>query len=210
MPEAHAALLYASPSVAPPEQPAPVEQPPPVEKPSTTPPSWVTEVRADAPDLASVSGVSQALLPAYSPERSRSVAKNVGIKRLIVGLAVLVGAFIAFQVVKRAVAPAPAPLAESAALPQATSSTAHMPQTAAPVVADQYGFVTVVVESGPARFVQVDSETVLCESAQTCKVPIDVDTRVEADGYVPSVLSGDDLYDRRGHRWRVRLRPGAR
>jgi hypothetical protein len=37
-------------------------------------------------------------------------------------------------------------------------------------------------------------------------VPIDVDTRVEQDGYVSRVLSGDDLFDRRGHRWKVRLR----
>jgi hypothetical protein len=46
---------------------------------------------------------------------------------------------------------------------------------------------------------------VLCESAHQCEVPIDIDTRVEQEGYEPRVLSGDDLFDRRGHRWRVRL-----
>lgn len=71
---------------------------------------------------------------------------------------------------------------------------------------DPYRFVTVSVRPGPARFVQIKSGTVLCEAAQRCQVPIDVDTRVEQAGYRSQVLSGDDLFDRRGHGWKVKLR----
>lgn len=94
-------------------------------------------------------------------------------------------------------APEPAPVSAPA--------TATGPESAPP---DRFSYVRVTVEPGPARFVQVPSGVVVCESAEVCNVPIEVPTRVEKAGHRPLVLSGDDLYDRRGGRWRVKLYRG--
>lgn len=91
----------------------------------------------------------------------------------------------------------------SSAEPLASGASAG---SGAPAVIDKYAHVTLVAQPGPARFVQVESGTVVCESAMTCQVPIDIETRVEVEGHTPRVLSGDDLYDRRGNRWTIRLR----
>lgn len=68
---------------------------------------------------------------------------------------------------------------------------------------------TVRVQVRPAgvRFVQVPDGTVLCEASEECEVPINVDTRLELKGHEPKVLLGDDLYDRRGGRWRIVMVP---
>lgn len=66
--------------------------------------------------------------------------------------------------------------------------------------------VLVVPDPGPATFVRLDDDAVICEEAKVCKVPVDVDVSVRKAGYRPLTLSGDDLYDRRGSRWRVVLR----
>lgn len=148
--------------------------------------------------------------------------RSNGIVWILVLLTLAVGGFVAWQVL----APTPplpdpaAALPSTAATPSVNGPTTDAPPSntppsvasaasavsAAPATKDKYAFVTVLVSPGPARFVQVKSKTVLCEAAQRCAVPIDIDTRVEQDGYEPQVLSGDDLYDRRGHRWKVRLR----
>lgn len=112
----------------------------------------------------------------------------------------------------RAVAPVPAPIvdpptpAPSPIAEPASAATAASVASAAPATVDKYAHVTLVAQPGPARFVQVESKTVLCESETTCQVPIDIDTRVEKEGYTPRVLSGDDLYDQRGNRWTIHLR----
>ncbi len=67
--------------------------------------------------------------------------------------------------------------------------------------------VKVFVSPSGARFVQVESGRVLCEDAAKCMVPINADTRIEMDEFEPTVLTGDDLYDRRGGKWIVRLQP---
>ncbi|MCA9558849.1 MAG: hypothetical protein KC583_09830, partial [Myxococcales bacterium] len=69
-------------------------------------------------------------------------------------------------------------------------------------------YVVIIPEPGPARFVQVTTGKVICEEARACDVPIDFDTRLEKPGHKARVLTGDDLYDRRGGRWRVKLYPG--
>jgi hypothetical protein len=125
--------------------------------------------------------------------------------QLLVGLAIAGVALIAWLVLRPPAEPEALDL-DAPATPESAALVSAAPATAASSIPDRYQFVTVIVRPGPARFVQVESKTVLCEGAQRCQVPIDVDTRVEQDGYVSRVLSGDDLFDRRGHRWKVRLR----
>ncbi|MCB9539002.1 MAG: hypothetical protein H6704_22465 [Myxococcales bacterium] len=66
--------------------------------------------------------------------------------------------------------------------------------------------VAIQVAPVAAKFTRTDTGEVVCEEAEWCYVPIDVDVKVEHRSYRPLVLSGDDLYDRRGHHWRVILR----
>ena len=178
-------VSYASPSMGPAARPVVASE------------GWMTEQRVDG-GVSIPAGISQARLP-------DAQGSNAAVKRLILALAAVVVAFIAFQVVKRVISK-PAPPIASAARPKAATLSSQGPQSTASVAPDSYAFVTVVLDAGPARFVQVESEAVLCESARTCRVPIDIDTRVERDGFVPRVLSGDDLFDRRGHRWQILLR----
>lgn len=71
---------------------------------------------------------------------------------------------------------------------------------------DETPTVLIVPDPGPATFVRLDDEAVICEEVDACKVPVDVDVSVRKAGYRALKLSGDDLYDRRGSRWRVVLR----
>lgn len=156
-----------------------------------------------APRLASrPASPPRAPAPPTRPTKAIAIAAAV----LVVGV---VGVL-----VWRQLAPAPTPTADlpapSAPIGPApsASSTASLAAAAstASAVRHKYAHVTLVAQPGPARFVQVESGTVVCESAMACQVPIDIETRVEMDGHAPRVLSGDDLYDRRGNRWTIRLR----
>lgn len=71
---------------------------------------------------------------------------------------------------------------------------------------DEAPTVLIVPDPGPATFVRLDDDAVICEEVDACKVPVDVDVSVRKAGYRALTLSGDDLYDRRGSRWRVVLR----
>ncbi|MBU1899793.1 serine/threonine protein kinase [Myxococcota bacterium] len=64
-----------------------------------------------------------------------------------------------------------------------------------------------VLVSPPARFIREEGGEVICDMVAECSLPIDVDVRVELKGYKTVHLTGDDLYDRRGGRWDLRLYP---
>ncbi len=63
--------------------------------------------------------------------------------------------------------------------------------------ADLRARVTLIIGPIPGRVVRVEDKAVICDAARRCAVPIDIDYRVEAKGYVSQSISGDDLYDRR-------------
>ena len=147
--------------------------------------------------------------PTPAPGTARSPA-------LLYGVAALAAAAIVAFVVRAAmIAPSDDPLPDLGPI-----AVAPPPPDAALVVdaisgeagkadagVDPKKAVKIIVSPAGARFTQRDSERVLCDAAAACLVPIDQDTVVELEGYVPVTLSGDDLFDRRGGRWVLRLYP---
>ena len=67
-------------------------------------------------------------------------------------------------------------------------------------------FVNVTASPGPALFIQRENGKVICQNTHRCLVPIESSVEVRKQGYRALVLNRDDLYDRRGHSWRVILR----
>ncbi len=72
---------------------------------------------------------------------------------------------------------------------------------------DPKNAVRVIVSPAGATFTQIESQRVLCEAAGYCLVPVDEDTTIELEGHEPKTLKGDDLYDRRGGKWIIRMYP---
>ena len=66
--------------------------------------------------------------------------------------------------------------------------------------------VLVRVVPGKADFRRVEGRQLICKQVSECRLPINVDIRVEKPGYLSKVLSGDDLYDRRNGSWRIVLK----
>lgn len=129
---------------------------------------------------------------------------------LLYGLAALAAAaIVAFIVRAVMIAPGEPPVFDS------DGATANAVDAAIAVDARIYGdgeidpakAVKIFVSPAGARFVQVGTGRVLCEAAPDCLVPIDQDTRLELADHEPRVLTGDDLYDRRGGKWIVRMHP---
>jgi hypothetical protein len=54
-------------------------------------------------------------------------------------------------------------------------------------------YTRLVVTGGPAKFTGVESNTVLCESADACSVPVDEPVRIEAKGHKPRTIPSADL-----------------
>lgn len=107
---------------------------------------------------------------------------------------------------------APASTAPVAVVPARDAAPPDAAADAGPGGLARSESVLVTVRPPVERFVRADTGKVLCTDTHECRVPIDVDVRLEKAGYTPLVLKGDDLYDRRGNRWSVVIHqaPGKR
>ncbi|MEZ4472549.1 MAG: hypothetical protein R3F60_17495 [bacterium] len=115
--------------------------------------------------------------------------------------------------VAAALSPAAARLLPPAAADAARAAPASADAEAGSDAADppsplpRQSYVVVIPDPGPARFVQVPTGTVLCErpAPATCPSTWTPASKSQAQA---RVITGDDLYDRRGGRWRIKLYPG--
>ena len=72
---------------------------------------------------------------------------------------------------------------------------------------DKANSVLVITKPGGVRFVAVGAKAAVCEEADRCWLPVDVDYRLEKKGYKTRTVSGDDLFDRKGGKWKLLLYP---
>ncbi len=99
---------------------------------------------------------------------------------------------------------AAAPATPSSASPSAPASAAA-PDGGAPLAAAES--VLVIVDPGGVRFSVKDAEAPLCDNSDQCRVAVDADLTLEKSGYKTRVLSADDLFDRKGSKWKVMIYP---
>ncbi len=204
------------------------EAPPVATTPAPTPAASATPAPLAGGGLGgwddTVTGV-EVVSPQAPPRRAPAAESRAFGRWLFVAAGVCVLAAVAFFVKARTVKPPPAatPAAgpAAAAEPSAPSEPvvmvdAAMTRDAAPLAASDGGApdaldrnkaVELNFSPGGVRVLDVESGRALCEAADRCLVPIDRDLRVELEGHDPLAVSGDDLYDRRGGRWRLLLHP---
>jgi serine/threonine-protein kinase len=66
---------------------------------------------------------------------------------------------------------------------------------------------SVLVLVQPAgTFIRASDKQVLCETADACRLAVDGEIHIERPGYEQRVLTEDDLFDRKGGRWKLKLR----
>lgn len=152
---------------------------------------------------------SAAAANARGPGRIPSSWIAAGIAFVVVVGGLVVWRVLARDEVAEAAAKAVTPYAVPPSLPDAAppSTVVSVAPIPGPRDLPDNKCVIVSVRPGNVKFVQVPDNTLLCENTNICRVPIDVDTRLELAGHEPKVLSGDDLYDRRGGRWSIVLQP---
>ncbi len=102
--------------------------------------------------------------------------------------------------------PKPPPKADAA--PMEAPTTLGSPDAGADALKlEKRKSVLVVVDPAPARFINVDTEKVICEREESCRVGLEHVVRIERKGAIDHTLSPDDLFDRRGRTWKVLLQP---